>query len=498
MIRKYFRNVGILGVTEIILRLKGLILMPILTKHFGAVNYGVWAQVSVLVSMITPLLVLGTEAAVLRYLSGKEKEEILSGFTSVVIYYNLAGIIVALFLWIFSKTIATTIFSSSENASFVVLVGGVILAGLMTNACRTFYKITGKAGIYSIVNIVQSIYTAGIAVAVVVLKGTIYQVVLYGLIADLILAGILLAHIFITNGIKKPDLRILLKFFRYGLPLVPAGYAIWALNLSDRLFLSRYGTLEDIGVYSVVYGLGYMVLTLIFSPIWLMYPSAAAEAFNQGRLSDLSRLFKYSTRLALGLLVPMIAGITILCVSIVRIFSTEQFVRGAPLISLVSIAYLLLMLSAYFDISLGLVGKQVWSTINISIAAIINIGLNFYFVPRWGINGAAWSTLIGFITLFILSIITGARQVRLEFDWKFFLKVCLASLGMVLILLLFPQSLSKWYIFLEIFIGAVVYALVMLALRAVSPQEWSEILRDKRWGAIKSNIVVKAILGLRE
>jgi O-antigen/teichoic acid export membrane protein len=287
----------------------------------------------------------------------------------------------------------------------------------------------------------------------------------------------------LSYGLGRPDLALLLKFVRFGLPLVPAGYAIWALNLADRLFIAHYGTLQDLGVYSVVYSLGYMLINLFFNPIWLMYPPTAAELYNQGRLDELSNLFRHSTRLALGLLVPAMVGIGVLGVPIVRLFATEEFVRGASLVPLITLGYTFLMLSAYYEVALGLVERQVWSTINTGIAAVVNILLNFLLVPVWGIAGAAWVTAIGFGVQFCLSAWMGSRQVRLEFDWTFFAKACLASLGMGIALYLLPVQ-GVGVLALGVVAGAVVYGFLMLLLRALTPEEWKAALQVVGLGMI--------------
>ena len=62
---------------------------------------------------------------------------------------------------------------------------------------------------------------------------------------------------------------------------MPAAYAMWALNVSDRVFLIRYRTLQEIGVYSLAYSLGYLSINLFFNPIWMMYPPAATKFWEE-------------------------------------------------------------------------------------------------------------------------------------------------------------------------------------------------------------------------
>ena len=68
MSRLFFRNAAFLTMVEIILKLKGFIFIPLLTRYFGTINYGVWSQVGIVVSTVTPLLILGTDSAIFKYL----------------------------------------------------------------------------------------------------------------------------------------------------------------------------------------------------------------------------------------------------------------------------------------------------------------------------------------------------------------------------------------------------------------------------------------------
>jgi O-antigen/teichoic acid export membrane protein len=49
----FAQRVGLVGITNLIVNLRGLIIIPILTKTLGASGYGIWAQVIVTISLVT-------------------------------------------------------------------------------------------------------------------------------------------------------------------------------------------------------------------------------------------------------------------------------------------------------------------------------------------------------------------------------------------------------------------------------------------------------------
>jgi len=49
----FAQRVGLVGITNLIFSLCGLIFIPILTKTLGASGYGIWAQIIVTISLVT-------------------------------------------------------------------------------------------------------------------------------------------------------------------------------------------------------------------------------------------------------------------------------------------------------------------------------------------------------------------------------------------------------------------------------------------------------------
>jgi len=48
----FAQRVGLVGITTLIVNLRGLILIPILTKTLGADAYGAWSKIMVTISLI--------------------------------------------------------------------------------------------------------------------------------------------------------------------------------------------------------------------------------------------------------------------------------------------------------------------------------------------------------------------------------------------------------------------------------------------------------------
>jgi O-antigen/teichoic acid export membrane protein len=131
--KKFTHDVGLIGATQLLLRLVGLILIPIITKTLGAYQYGIWAQITVTISLLTPLAMLGLSATIVRFLPGeKEKDKIREGFLSVVAVIILSGSLLSALLFCSSDFLASTVFGDI-NASYFVKAASFVMVNSMVH-----------------------------------------------------------------------------------------------------------------------------------------------------------------------------------------------------------------------------------------------------------------------------------------------------------------------------------------------------------------------------
>jgi O-antigen/teichoic acid export membrane protein len=73
-----------------------------------------------------------------------------------------------------------------------------------------------------------------------------------------------------------------------------------------------------------------------------------------------------------------------------------------------------------------------------STAAAVNLGLNFWFIPRWGIVGAGVTTVIGYALLLVMGWANAQRSYPVPYDWWRIGKVAAVAVAFM--------ALSVWVI----------------------------------------------------
>jgi O-antigen/teichoic acid export membrane protein len=485
MSQSFFRGAAYLTLVELVVKARGLIILPLLTKYLGAEQFGIWSQTSVIAATLSPLIVLGTDSAIIRYLPGMSLHQQRRLFTAWLLTILATACGAVILIGSVPDTVAAMFYGKGDFARFVYLAGLMLLVTLALNCLRNWFRIRNETRAFGAVAALQALISlAALALGVyqaVPLEGLI----LYAVLADLLVALGCAVYIGRQVGLARPDFSLLGKLVRFGLPLVPAGFAMWGLGYMDRLFLVRYGTLQEIGIYSLVYQIGYIAVQFLVNPIWTMYASTASEAHNQGRHEEVQRLFERSVASILVLSLPSLVGLLILGEDVLALLASPEFLPGAPLMALVALGYLCLMLAAYFEVSLGLIHRQHLATASAALAFLVNLVGNILLIPTYTIVGAAVATTLGFATQLAFAMAMATRHGLLRVRLNYPLRVLVAALLMGVPLYLADRWLPLHDLqgfALKLVIGASAFAVSAWLLRLLPPQFTAIFLRHVRRG----------------
>lgn len=474
MIRKYFQDAGVIAFAEGLLQLRHLLLIPFITRRFGAVDYGVWSQVAVLTATLGPAVMLGTGQAAMRFFPGLEAEKQKRYLSGWVIFLLGTAFLATLPLFLFPEPIANAFFGVSEGyVAFLPLAAISLVLGQLVNVVKEWFKIVNNVILFTGTNLSRVALQLIAAVLMLSLRQGVYELVVYSLLADLILVLGALAINYRIYGIGQPDFSILPAMLRFGLPLVPLSFANWGINYIDRFFLVRV-SLEAVGVYTLAYSLSAQVIPIMLRPFWAMFPSVAASLYNQGKREVLQRLYERSAGTAFLLTLPATVGLALIARRLILLLSTDQFVAGAPVVLFVGLGAMMNTFASFYAVTLGLVYKQHLSLVAHLVALVVNVVVNIVLIPPLGVLGAAIATFAAFSARLAILFRLSERYEVVHTKLGFPLKVTLATAIMAIVVLLFDQTWLSTLgnnvleITLIAIIGALVYALALYLMKILN------------------------------
>jgi O-antigen/teichoic acid export membrane protein len=431
--------------------------IPILTKLLGALDYGVWTQLRVTVMMLVPFLTFGTGQAIVKFLAGESKKDrIREDLFSCLFAAAMASAVVACVCIIFSRTVSTWIFGSSQyyvlaNALAVLLVFESVNLILLE-----YFKAFRYIKTYFKTVLVETLLEFGF-IAYAVVKG--YGIL--GAVVALLMVRILFVlirsfQVSRVIGFSFPRFLDLRKYAAFGIPLVISSFLFFILNWSNRYLINYFLGLKEVGKYSVAYFLAYVV-TLIATPIgYILFPTLSG-CINRSELGEAAVYLRYSLKYFLVAGIPLVFGISFLSKELLTLFSTPEF--------LVTRAYLPILLFGIFIFQIGVIGEYVNMIFNKNVLimrvylvlAIVNTILNILLIPSMGAMGAAVALLLSFVGYSVFNLIYCQRFVRFSVEVSTVSKILLAAFIMILGLYLFKGTFQNVNALFFVPVGAVLY-----------------------------------------
>lgn len=242
----------------------------------------------------------------------------------------------------------------------------------------------------------------------------------------------------------------------------------------DTVMLSLMKTPQAVGIY----GLAYKVLeNLIFFPamfVGLVTPFLSKYAFENRQAFQ--KTFQKGLNFIIIILVPLVVGIAFLALPIVTILGGENFATSAQVLRILSLAIGLIFLGSIFGNSVIVLKKQVQSAWVYGAGAVLNLGANLYFIPKYSYIGAAWTTVIteGFVTFFLFYIVYKA------YKWRPCFKMVIKAVVAVIPMALFLYYLSCWNVFGRVITAASIYGASLFALGGIKIEEVKELIAMRR------------------
>ena len=251
---------------------------------------------------------------------------------------------------------------------------------------------------------------------------------------------------------KKAAPKINVEYWRFGLqysiPIIPHGISQVILNQFDRIMIKNMVGADSAGIYSFSYTINSLVLITSQSldRVWRPW---AYEKMNK---NDYDSVKKQATVYALGLglftvMIMMVAP------EIIKVLGDRAYWNSTVCVIPVLLGGFFSFMSTIPSLVGYYHGKTGFIAIGSVGAAILNIILNYVFIPMYGYVAAAYTTFATYLIYFIFHYIIAAKiQGYTIFDTK---KVFGIASGVcyfgVCALLLEEQWYIRWL--LEILIG---------------------------------------------
>lgn len=480
---KFIKDVGLIGIAQILVSLGSFFLLPIVTKALGSNNYGIWAQINITISLLTPFALMGLSMGVIRFLSvEKDINRIREGFFSILIFVAFTGLLTSIIVFLLSDLLAINLFKDI-GTSYLIKIGAFLILLSSISQISTFYfRIFRQIRTFALLSLFQTFGQLLLSLSFLLMGFQLLGVISAALITQGLLFFISFFKIIFQIGFKFPKFTYIREYLKYSVPLIPNSLIRWITDSSDRYMVSYFLGLSQAGIYSASYAIGTLIQLLV-TPIQLILFPELSKLFDEGKLEEVKSYLAYSLRYFLLIAIPATFGLSILARPILEILTTDEFVPGSVVIPFIAFSGLLAGIFQILINILHLVKKTRFNLYIHIFAASLNIVFNLLLIPSIGIAGAAIATLISYLSMVIICIYTTCKHIPLSLNLNFILKCFVSSIIMSgVVFCLDSSNISE--LLASVIIGSCVYFISMTLIKGISVYELDVV---KKFGKIIIN-----------
>lgn len=432
---RLFKNSIFYTLGNILPQAVGFILIPIYTYYLTPDQYGIVNSMSALGSVLGVLLTLGIDRGIYRLYYDYDLNERKVYLGTIII--GLSSVAALFFLISFSiPDIISAVYSSISFYPYYALMIGFTLVGKLMTVPSIYLRISEQAGKFVIINSLMFLLTAGFNLLFIIY----FKEGAEGMLKGHLVSNIIMLPLFFyfTKGAYrfKFNWNYFLNSIKFSLPLVPGFIFAWVLNLSDRIFLERYLSLNEVGIYSLGSRVAGLV-TVFVGGIFAAYNPHFYKLANEEGAEVKKKIGQYNHIIVL-LIMNGIFLIVFFSPELITLLISEKYKDAAIIIPFLALGLFFSQITGFLNLMIYQEKKSLQIMYITFIGAIVNVLSNLFFIPLFGMLGSAFATVTSFFVLFIIEYYYAKKCFFIPFRWK-------------IILPLFAM-LSTIYILFEVFI----------------------------------------------
>ena len=471
--KQVLKNSAVAGIGNILGKVAAFIMVPVYTTYLTPQEYGI-AELLDLTSVIIGLVVgFGISAATIRFYFEYQDRSARDTVVSTAVLTSTAVMLATVApLTFFSEDISRLVFKTPEYHAYVTLSLWNLLLSATIEIPLALLRAQQRIVLFTGISIARLVSSLGLNILFVVYFDWKIWGLLYSTFITTASIGLFLSvrTLWVVGCRFSP--RILKSMLAYGLPYVPETMGMFTLHFADHFFLQVYGSMEQVGIYSLAYKFGMVPHVLFSSTFWVVWSAKRFELIGRpGSEAIYGRVLTYFVycQLLLGLAFSLLAP------HILQLVAARPFHAAARLIPVIVLSYL--VFGTYYLLQTGIcIQKQTkYLGLILLVTACLNLVLNYLLIPRLLSLGAALATLLSFVTMAVAAYVISDRLLPLPYEFGRLAKLFLVALSLYAVGYTLPTLPLPYAVPLKLLLAGA-FPVALLPFRFYTPDE-AHVLR---------------------
>lgn len=405
--RQLLKSSSIYGSADVVTKGIALLMIPVYTHFLAVPDYGRLALYLSLAGLLSTTMLWGTTASLASFYHFREYRDrfdqikentvrfLISFNLLIVLLFFMAGravgtntvltglvLVIAYFSTVRSVQSVHFIHSSRPGHQFALAVGFAVISAIFVIAALVFVtRFSPVTRIFSALAVTGLLFLAVMAVT---------------------------NRFYATQGFDWTLMKAVLLF---GLPILPHALSQWTINFADRAMLRFFLDYREVGLYSLGYNFGMVMLVFLGAINASWAPTFMRIAENEENAPQvLSHMANHIWRIfCLG------AAAYLLWINeLITIATPAGYHSAVNLSKFIVISYLIYGSYLLYANGLFVAKKTRLMPMATITAAVVNILMNWLLIPTYGAYGAVAATAVSFAIMAALIYIMARKHYPLN------------------------------------------------------------------------------------
>lgn len=456
--KKFAGQTAVYGVSTIASRVLTFFLTPIYTRAYATGAYGVITTMYSYVSMTNALLTFGMETTFFRYLNKHEENKqrvynnaFASVFTITVLFLLLtlpfighiadfidvshAGKMASKGVHIYTATGT----AHTDFVKYVYLFLAIVIVDAWCAIPFVKIRADGRPGRYGAIKLASVLIFVAFNLAFIYVipfwlkhnyvgsgwiehwyvKGWVGYVFVSELLSSIVTLLLLLPEL---SKIRFDfDIRMLLSMYQYSWPILIANLSYLVNENMDKILLGKLAnSLQDVGIYGACCKISVFLSIFVNAFRLGAEPFFFSHAKNKNSGQTYARIMNYFVITVCLIFIALVTNIEILKYFIKgsNAKQTALYWTGLPVIPPLVFGYVSLGIYMNLSVWYKLSDQTKYGLYISGIGAIVTIILNVLFIPKFSYMASAWTSLIAYTVMMVLSYVWGQKNYPIPYNLK--------------------------------------------------------------------------------
>jgi O-antigen/teichoic acid export membrane protein len=467
-------SAGIAGLGNIAGLVFGYLTTLLITRSLGPELYGMYVLASTLIGIGVIVSRVGLDNGLLRFVALYRAQGDPHRITGSILFATQVvlpcSLVLAAALYVLSPVLSKEIFDEPELSNILrlllVTLPFLSVQTLFLAAIQAFQRIPLRVYVDKLLKPAAKIASL---VILLLLGMRLGAVIASSVIAAAFACFMSLYFLMRTFPIRSKETRAVSErkeLTKFSVPLMFDGLLVFMIEWIDILMIGYFLYASHVGIYGAVVkvsALGLFVLhafNMIFAPM-------ISEYYAFRKMEDLAELFKMITKWIFTISFPLFLIMILLANPIMSIFGAG-FTLGASCLVILSLARIIDSAVGACGGVILMTGRSKINLLNSAFLALLSVGLNYLFIPRYGIVGAAAATGISIAAINLLRLVEVYFILGIHpYQWSFLkpLGSGLAALAVTSFLMKHMTLSGPWLIVLAGLFFGCLYVGLLFAMR---------------------------------